>query len=341
MFSAKNILNHSTFWLFYLILFILFNAEAFGYHTAFFVGFFNVCCQVIVVYFNLLYLIPRFLKQKKYLLYLLIILSFGLLLSYVNSILLYIYFFESPGIREYYISDGVLGLVGGIFTLTAISTAVYFVNQWIANQQKTKILENQRLQMELKFLKAQINPHFLFNTLNGIYALALKKDDQTPKTILKLSEMLRYQLYEGKESRVLLRKEVHYLENYIDLQKIRIGGRAQIEMTVDESLLDNIQIEPMLLQPFVENSFKHGLNKQANNSFLNIEIAKNGKKLVFSIQNSFPENQMEEKSKKTGGIGIENVKRRLELSYPKDHELQILKENKQFIVTLKINLEEK
>ena len=188
--------------------------------------------------------------------------------------------------------------------------------------EKNELL-TRNIETELQSLKNQINPHFLFNTLNNLYALTLKKSDQAPEVVLKLSDMMRYMLYECNEKEVLMEKEFHYIQNYIELEKIRYSANTDIELNVDESLMEK-RIAPLLLIPFVENSFKHGSQSSLEKAYIHINAKLNDDTMIFSVVNSKPQvipGQIH--PKKQGGVGLTNVYKRLELIYPNRHNLQI------------------
>lgn len=177
-------------------------------------------------------------------------------------------------------------------------------------KKREQILINEKVQTELSFLKSQINPHFLFNTLNNIYALARKKSDDTPQVVLKLSKLLRYVLYETTMKQTGISKEIDFLKDYIALQTIRFDNRLKVDFTVDIDD-DNALILPLLLIPIVENAFKHGASQSTNQSFININLKLKSGILDLSLENSFEvlEHDMET------GIGLKNLNRQLELSY--------------------------
>jgi two-component system, LytTR family, sensor kinase len=182
-------------------------------------------------------------------------------------------------------------------------------------------LKNEKITMELAYLKAQINPHFLFNTMNNLYGLALTEPEKTPDVILKISEMMRYMLYESNEEKVPLSREIEYLNSYIELEKIRFEGDTFINFTI-EGNVNQYQIAPLLLISFVENVFKHG-DVQNKNSPVEINLKINNKQLIFRQWNKI---SIKEKDK-MGGVGRKNVERRLSLLYPNKHQLTVKNEN--------------
>lgn len=203
--------------------------------------------------------------------------------------------------------------------------------------QRTKELsakiEKERLRTELKFLRAQMNPHFLFNTLNNIYALARKKSDDTAEVVMRLSKLLRFMLYESGNGRISLASEIKLLEDYINLEKIRYNSRLSV--TLERQMADEEQlIVPLLLLPFVDNAFKHGASESRFNSYIHIYIKEQDGWLYFRVDNSCENCETD-----TGnsGIGLSNVKRQLELEYP-GHLLQVTNGKDKFSIELTINL---
>ena len=206
----------------------------------------------------------------------------------------------------------------------------YVVTQEKQQQEKQK----ERLQSELSFLRSQISPHFIFNILNSIVYLIRTKSDAAEPVTLKLSELMRYMLYESENAQIPLEKEVSYLGNYIELQKVRFEEDVKIELNTEGGATTQ-NIEPMLLIPFVENAFKHGVGMVIDPTIdIDLKISENA--LSFSVKNKIaPETAIEKDS--SSGIGLKNVQRRLELLYPNAHELIIKKENGWFEVTLNLS----
>jgi len=277
------------------------------------------CINIGLFYLNYLYLIPRFLDKKNYKFYslslVIVIIVFGLfkygVASYYKP-----YILHEMGHDITFVSYFISAALTSIFFLF-LSTALKFGVDWFLNERVQGDLENQRLSAELAFLKSQINPHFLFNSLNSIYSLAYQKSDTTPEAILKLSEIMRYMLYESNDNKVDLEKELLYLQNYIDLQKIRFGNKAFVDFKITGEV-GSQKIVPLLLIAFIENAFKHGVANDASSPIC-LRINLDGTKLHF-----FMENKKHTLNKDTeGGIGLSNVKRRLDLLYPGKYTLTI------------------
>ncbi len=200
---------------------------------------------------------------------------------------------------------------------------------YINNKLLLEKTTNDQLQTELKFLKAQYHPHFLFNALNTIYFQMDENIEEAKRTVEKFSELLRYQLYDQQQT-VTVSQEVHYLTNFIDMQKIRTSDKLQLSINFDDNL-NNEQVYPLLLLPLVENAFKYVGGEYK----LSIDLKKSNDQLCFTVHNSVPEQISFER---TGGIGLENLKRRLELLYPEKHQLQTRKRHNCFLAELKLSL---
>ena len=225
-----------------------------------------------------------------------------------------------------------LMLTLGVFLLsTAYKASLIAMN----NEKEAQRLKSEGLESELRFLKSQINPHFLFNALNNVYSLSLIQSEKTPDTILKLSEMLRYILYDCNQEKVPLNKELAFIRNYVDLMKLKDDQIQNIKLTLP-IVSSSDMIEPMLFVPFVENAFKHSKIEDLVNGWINIELTLSNRQLIFTIKNSVPELSYTKDS--VGGIGLENVRRRLQLLYPQRHELFIDKTEQQFTAQLSILL---
>ena len=203
----------------------------------------------------------------------------------------------------------------------------WFFQQW----KWLKTLESKKSKAELSLLKSQINPHFFFNTLNNLYGLTVEKSDDAPNVVLKLSDMMRYTIYMGKEDLVPLKDEVEYLNNYIELHKIRYQKKVDIQFK--HSNISDFQIAPLLYIIALENAFKHGVEKLTENAYIHISISTDTKNILFEIENNFEKSE----TKHIPGIGLNNLKQRLQLLYPKKHQLTI--ENNDSIYKLSLKLE--
>ena len=191
-------------------------------------------------------------------------------------------------------------------------------------------------QAEINFLKAQINPHFLFNTLNNLYYLAYSKSDNTTEVIAKLSQMMRYMIYESNHERVLLNQEIEYMRNYISLEQLRLNDQVPIDFAV-EGETDNVWIAPLIFITFLENAFKHGVTNISTNAWVKLSVKMDGKQCQYVVENSKAPKAADSKEGKSG-IGLKNVQRRLELSYPGQYQLKAEDKPDRYSVQLDITL---
>lgn len=216
------------------------------------------------------------------------------------------------------------------FLVFTVSTCSRVIQEWLGIERKKQEIENEKLATELSFLKTQINPHFLFNTLNNIYSLALVRSEATADAVLKLSSIMRYVLSETKHDTVPLDKDIQFIKHYIELQRVRLTDKVTVEFVV-EGQTEGKQIAPLLLIPFVENAFKYGVSTKETSKLL-FEIKASPDNILFTSQNDMI--SYDKGTENNTGIGLKNTRRRLELLYPGTHELTVSEENKQFIVKL-------
>ncbi|MBN1183484.1 MAG: sensor histidine kinase [Bacteroidales bacterium] len=337
--------QHILFWTgsFIILYFINTDINIFRNQAQFFTEFFmSGLVYITITYINLRTLLVRYFKTQMYYDYFRIIyfliLGGSLLLFFINNLIIR---FEKPSIAVQIPQSRIFFYVLVITLFVIISSFFYFIKEWLVMQDVTIKLEEtekEKILSELQALKAQINPHFLFNTLNNLYYLALEKSDKTPDMILKLSELMSYIIYDCKAERVPLLKEIEFLQNYIDLERLRLNETSSIT-THFCTPSPGVKIAPMILIPFMENAFKHGTanrTKSCCNIDFSIDVDINGK-LHFVALNALLENKADiiEKS----GIGIENTRKRLDLIYPTHHELFAGEENGMYKVDLYLDLD--
>ncbi|MFN8354285.1 MAG: sensor histidine kinase [Spirosomataceae bacterium] len=288
--------------------------------------------NIPIFYLNAYFLIPNVLKNKGVGLYILsVAITIAVLLSInlsVRSILL------AP--IGYSVRVTIYTLFPIIF-LYAVSTSYRVLSDYIQAEQRTKELENEKLRSELSFLRSQISPHFMFNVLNSLVSLARKKSDLMEPMVIRLSDLMRYMLYESDETKVTLEKEIRYLQSYIDLQKLRFGDSVKLSFRVEEPI-PHQTIEPMLLIPFVENAFKHGTGMIAN-PVIEVFLEATTEDFTFRVTNKL-NTQFKEIKDKSSGIGLANVQRRLSLLYPDSHQLTTIKDDGWFTAELKLKFKQ-
>ena len=211
-----------------------------------------------------------------------------------------------------------------------------FAKDWFELEAKKKEVENEKLIAELNFLKEQINPHFLFNTLNNIYYLAYTKSDNTTEVIAKLSQMMRYMIYESNHQQVDLTKEIEYMQSYVSLERLRLNDQIPIDFKV-EGNPSGIKVAPLILITFLENAFKHGVTGSNKSAWVNLSLKVDGKDCVYTVENS-KSNGVTSEHGKSSGIGLQNVRRRLELTYPEKYTLEVKDQPDRYSVKLKLAL---
>lgn len=224
---------------------------------------------------------------------------------------------EAEGIQKAFTFNHIVAVVLGEIYVIALVSAIKLTLDWVAEKRKNDQLKKAQLRSELSFLKSQIQPHFFFNTLNNLYALAIEKSDRTPDMVLKLSEIMHYVLYDAKGSSILLSKEINYIHSYLELEKLRYGDTIHSRLNIKGNI-DDVEVPPLLFLPFIENCFKHGGNNNSN-IVVDINFKKTKDKLLFNVENNF---NVENKVLTKHGIGIENVKRRLKLLYNNKFKLK-------------------
>ncbi|MBI1227071.1 MAG: hypothetical protein GC192_17705 [Bacteroidetes bacterium] len=300
----------------------------------------------LIVWANLELLLPRLFFQNKQLAY--VLAGTGLLLAVV-----WLVDWDMAPWADYFHHPPIKGKFNDRDGLSArqwmriLSEAMPYFTAWIGSslfetaayarrkEKEMAVLRSEKLESELKFLKSQVNPHFLFNALNNIYTLSVLKSDAAPENLLKLSAMLRYVLYDCKEATVPLGKEIEYLRHFIDLNLLKDSRGMNVKAHLDESR-PNLRIAPMLFLPFVENAFKHSKVEDLAKGWIDIQLETAENTVVLEVKNSLPKENFTKNE--VGGIGLENVRRQLELLYPDRHELTILKEDGVFSVHLKLSL---
>ncbi len=293
--------------------------------------------HIALVYFNIYYLVPKFIFKKKYASYVILLCAtlgvHYLLRSGLNLLLVTEDIWpEVEGRLAPFGFNHIVAVVIGELYVVGLTSAIKFTVDFLTVQNKNRKLTELQYTTELKYLKAQIQPHFFFNTLNSLYSLSIKKSDLAPNLVLKLSDFMRYVIYDAKKKKLPLVQEIEHIDNYIELEKMRHSNRvvSQVDITGN---IDGVKVVPMLFLPFIENAFKHGL-KDNDEMRLSIAFERARNELTFSSKNNYY--QPKDQKTQSNGIGIQNVKRRLQLLYPNSYSLNIAKENNEYTVQLKI-----
>ena len=302
---------------------------------------FDLVFQIIIAYFILKFLIPKLLNKNKKIVFFfyVILVTYIAYVSYSAFRCFYLaevfkeeYAYRPPLIFTERITDIYTFLVSLPSYISPALVLVIF--NYYKQQKETASLLEQKKTNELDALKNQLNPHFLFNTLNNLYALALKKSDKTPDVIAKLSEILDYILYRCNSNFVPLKNEISLLHNYIALEKIRYGKR--VDVSFNEQIESDVQIAPLLLLTFLENAFKHGVSQEINTAKIDVNIIGDSNFIEFNIQNTKPTNSENKDVTNRDSIGLQNIKKQLNLLYPNKYTLDINDNNNIYSVILKI-----
>ncbi len=297
----------------------------------------------VAVYINLYLLIPRYLKQKNYVFYVFWLI---VLLSVVGAFIQFLLIYPLRNILD--LGDRLKSFDPDLHAAYFFATLIYvaftsfvkFIKDWLTMQDlnlRLAKIEQQKLEAELKTLKGQLNPHFLFNSLNNIYSLSLLNSGKVPGLILTLADLMRHIIYESREKYIAIEKEIEFVNNFIEMQKIRTSGNAEIKYEI-HGQVPPAQIAPLLFEPFIDNAFKHGLPGIPGKDHIHITFDfRKPDWLLFSISNNF-ENPVKPQVKE-GGIGLSNVKQRLQYLYqPSDYRLQITDHDHVHLVNLHLKL---
>jgi two-component system, LytTR family, sensor histidine kinase AlgZ len=298
---------------------------------------FHVFSIMFIAYLNYFYFFPRFLNRKNLGRYLLeFSIPFGVFMTAFIFIKRYIADGYTHKMGFMYGSRFTNYMIWNTLFIVFFVAMLRFVEDWFELEAKKKEIENEKLIAELRFLKAQINPHFLFNTLNNLYSLAFINSPNTTVVIDKLSQMMRYMIYDSNHPKVSLNKEIAYMENYISLEKLRLNNEVPINVKIIGNT-EGVQIVPLILITFLENAFKHGISNNAKNAWINITLEVSGNACVYTVENSKLADN-DEKTKEKSGIGLQNVQRRLELSYPNQYDLEVENNAEHYLVNLNLDL---
>lgn len=287
---------------------------------------FNALSFYIIAY----YLVSKFISERRLVAFIFLAIAVIILCSSGLSMGLYLMFKNMHPTTDNF-QFMVIGAFSSTVLTTSFLTAIKLMVEKIRSERTTKQVEKQRLESELQYLKAQVNPHFLFNAINSVYILIRKDPEKASETLIKLSDLLRFQLYDCSVDRIAIEKEMDYIQNYIGLEKLRKGEKINVAVS-REGNLTGFQVAPFLLMPFLENAFKHVSNYPDQPNEISIGFKKNEKEFIATFYNT----KEELPGNGVGGIGLKNVRRRLELLYPEKHTLNIEQNAGSFQATLQL-----
>lgn len=334
--------QHLAFWIFFISIMLLRFMEMEPNQLIQHLTYEAISLPLIIstIYVNLLLLIPLLWNKKRYILYsLLLTLTIMISLSLTASFI----YIGHLNMSHIFVKPFYLGRIVGInfartFMFLSLTSLIHFVKEWIKLKDdniQLKERTQEQLEAELKTLKGQVNPHFLFNTLNNLYSMSLYDSSKTPEMILKLSQLISYMLYECKDELVPLEKEILFIENYIQLESIRVEDVAHINFEVTGNDPGH-KIPPLLFIPLVENAFKHGVDPQQEISQINISVHIQPHNILLSIENPMDNENKKYDKNPHKGLGIQNVRKRLKLLYPNNHTF--LSQQKGGLFVTKLNL---
>jgi sensor histidine kinase YesM len=337
-FILKYKLHHVFFWLVFFAGWYFLRYQDFSTKLlAFKITAVKVIDLGLLVYITNLFLIPQLLYKKKYTVFTIIYVS----MIFGSSVLKLYILAEVMNIRNFSVWNNFkVRLYDNIiphYLLVSTGAAIKLLFDYARAQRRLAEITKEKAESELKFLKSQINPHFLFNSLNSVYFLIDKSNKEARESLHKFSEMLRYQLYECGGEKIEIEKEIKYLEDYVDLQRLRKDEKYKVDFHCTEDV-NGFAIEPLLLIPFVENSFKH-LSHFGNGklNMVNIDASRSNGEFCFSVANTV-DYASKQNTDPVGGIGLRNVKRRLELLYPDKHQLKITEDDGWFRIDLRLRV---
>ena len=342
--NLKLIFRHILFWVGYTLYQLLSNSWQKNDQVYLSVDEANlsyIAVVIILAYINIYFLLPNFADSRKYVGYFFCVLILLLVGGTAQRLLTYAVwtpweklhdakaYLGEP--KEFFVPVRILRNAFRIFPAIAITTLIELMKRAYDREVQLRALGDEKHHVEIDFLKSQINPHFFFNTLNSLYALSLKGSALTTELILQLSELMHFTLYQSAKAKVLLSEDIANLQKYIAVEQIRFDDFGEISFDFPDTFGD-IMVPPLLFIPFVENAFKHGIPDQTG--WIKIEILLSEKQLKYQVSNTFSVNE----SPKKGGLGLKNLYKRLELSYPKQHQIFHKKENGIYEAYLILNL---
>lgn len=339
----NRVLQHLLFWCFYFVFYYLtFRAKGEPVKLALVTTAVSLPHQLFFVYSQIAFLIPRFLIRRKHFWYILLTLVFIKIAANIAIIAYHSIIIpmetgnpvKIPWDWMYKINLRHVLPLFSLVTICGVAVAIKLLKRYYLENNRNQKIEQEKIVMELEMLKAQVHPHFLFNTLNNLYSLTLTRADEAPMVVTHLSGLLRYMLYECNEKEVPLNSEIAALKKYIELEKLRYGSRLDVSFSCSGQTTGQL-IAPLLLLPFVENSFKHGVSEQLDQCWINLHLHVENGALTFNLSNSCSN---EKSSAKVGGIGLQNIKKRLELIYPGCYNLNISQHEEIYAVKLTMQL---
>jgi len=295
--------------------------------------------SIVSAYINLYFLMPKYLYPQRYITYFSsLILNIALFSALLGFTLFGYFSLNNLNVENFFTFPQIIGpTIGAISTTVVLLMVAKLVKNLVVAEQRNRDLELEKVETELKYLKSQLNPHFLFNALNNIYFLIKKDQDKAAENLAKFSDMMRYQLYECNAKKIPLKQELTYLQNYVEVISLGKTETTDINIVLQDCE-ENIEISPLLLLPLIENSFKHVEENLLNKKFIDINIELKNNELICETKNSIDSETEKSVDKSAGGIGMQNLMRRLSLLYPNKHNLNIKVSDEMYVAKLNVEL---
>lgn len=343
----NKIFSHVIFWIIYLAFSTTLATLNSGHFSAELIKYLVLLpTQLAATYILIYFQVPKFSMKKKYVLFFLSLILLGYIFSAMARFSMV--HIAEPLFRKDFVQESLIEILSDVYYLLIvyfpsvygvafIFLMIHTLKKRTDAQQQIEVLQKEKATNELKFLKAQIQPHFLFNTLNNLYALTLTKSDLAPQVVLKLSELLDFILYQSNKATISIEKEIELIQGFIDLETLRYGDILNI--TFDHEVDDELtRISPLILLPFVENAFKHGTSGNNEDPTIHIQLKVKNNKLNFKVYNNKPKVAAEKSENMSGGIGTQNLKRQLELNYTDQYHLDVQNSDQEYVVLLNLDL---
>lgn len=335
---AERVIRHVLYWGFWLTFYGVVNGAYHGeaYYQWFLFELVTMTIKIPYTYLVAYWLFPKLIPKGRYAALALLVLAFAFIGMVMLMGIYQLFPYEmSGGATEVFSTKTVYMFVDLIYVASPV-IAIKMTQRYLAQEKAALQLREEKTDAELQMLKNQLQPHFLFNTLNNIYGMVIAGEKHAAGALVKLSDILSYMLYECSAHTVDLQKEVDLLRNYIELEKIRYGNRLDLSFDV-QGHLNGKMIAPLLLIPFVENAFKHGVSKSEKESWIRVHLQLQDDDMLFLIENSVSDDQQTNDLPVRSGIGLQNVKKRLAIHYPETHSLTVTHADS-FLIKLKISL---
>jgi sensor histidine kinase YesM len=343
----NRILSHAIFWLFFLVFSTTIAALSDGRVIAHLIKYLSILpSQMLAAYILVYFQVSSVLMKRQYALF---VLSFAFTSYFFSALARFsVVHIAEPFFRKDFEQETILEILSdteylftvyfpSVYTIAFLMLIVHSAKRRSDQRRRIELLEKEKAMNELKFLKAQIQPHFLFNTLNNLYALTLAKSDLAPEVVLKLSEILDFILYQSNQSEIPIEKEIELIQGFIDLETLRYGDL--IDVTFEHELDTSVaKISPLILLPFVENAFKHGASGNLDDPMIKVRLKVENDQLLFSVFNNKPKQYGKKKETLHGGIGIKNLKRQLQLNYAQKHTLDVQETDNDYHIHLTLEL---